>query len=387
MTLRGGVAAIVIGVALTPHARLGAQAVDRGLATAIEQALIEQACAPPPSAPIVADGASHDECLHARLDSLRADFGRDLGRLSSADRRAIDSACAPIRAVQGREGYVNCLARQLAVIRNRAGRTRAATPDASRASDPTPAMASASGAGVETTIPATTNPLPPLLMAVAAIVAVACAVALMWRLRRLRRACQVCGTRIGNDGDLCTACRHQAAETLRRAAAERVELQRAQENDVRRQRERDEEERRRVAREAEETRLQQLALARRREDEAAEQARRRDAEDAAERERAAAADAAAPTFDPYTVLGIPRDAPIDAVRAAFEQARSKYDLEQVADLGLEVREHYIAKAAAAERAYQMLAEALSGPAEPEPLHDQAPLLDPHQASVPLAASS
>ncbi len=42
-------------------------------------------------------------------------------------------------------------------------------------------------------------------------------------------------------------------------------------------------------------------------------------------------------------------------RAAYEEARSKYDHENVAHLGVDIQEHYQAKAQAVDRAYQMLA--------------------------------
>jgi preprotein translocase subunit Sec63 len=87
------------------------------------------------------------------------------------------------------------------------------------------------------------------------------------------------------------------------------------------------------------------------------------------------------------VLGVPSDATIDAVRLAYEQARAKYDLEQVADLGLEVRDHYTAKAAAAERAYQTIVDALSVPPDSEQHRERARLLDRHPESAPLGVSS
>src|SRR5262249_129015 len=60
-------------------------------------------------------------------------------------------------------------------------------------------------------------------------------------------------------------------------------------------------------------------------------------------------------FDPYAVLGVPRDTRPEAVRAAYEQARLKYNEDSVAHLGVEVQEHFRAKAEEIDRAYQMLA--------------------------------
>lgn len=353
---------LAVGMAMTLHVGLRAEPVERGLATPIEQALIEQACASTPAAPVDAD--RHEECLHARLDSLRADFGRDLGRLSTAERRTIDSACASIRAVQGRDGYVNCLASQLVVLRNRRSRGASATPDPSQAADrPSAAEATTPTVAAENP-PQRSSRVSLLVTSAAGVCALFCGGALVVRARLRRRACKTCGARIGDSGDLCAVCRHQAAEALRRAAAERADLQRAQDDEVRRQREREEEQQRRLAREAEDARLHQQELERRREEEAAEQARRREAE-AAERNQRAAAENVEAAFDPYAVLGVSRDVTRDALHEAYTQAKARYDLEEVAGLGLEVREHYLAKAEAVERAFQMLAATLNPETAPE----------------------
>ena len=73
--------------------------------------------------------AAHDayeRCLAARLVSLRADFGRDLSRLSASARGKIDAACSPAQASRGREAYIDCLSGQLASLS--ASRARAARP-------------------------------------------------------------------------------------------------------------------------------------------------------------------------------------------------------------------------------------------------------------------
>ena len=59
------------------------------------------------------------ECLGARLRSLRDDYGRDLWLVSSADRNALDVACSNTRQAEGREAYLECLTVQLVSIRNR----------------------------------------------------------------------------------------------------------------------------------------------------------------------------------------------------------------------------------------------------------------------------
>jgi len=73
-------------------------------------------------------------------------------------------------------------------------------------------------------------------------------------------------------------------------------------------------------------------------------------------EAAVASSAAEELFDPYVILGVPRQISQGEIRAAYEEARLKYDPEGVSHLGDEVQAHYKAKAQAVERAYLMLAE-------------------------------
>ena len=74
---------------------------DPGAPTAIEQALMEHACSR-----TQASETDRQECLSAQLLSLRADFGRDLSRLSGPERKTLDSVCSKIRDVRGREAYL-----------------------------------------------------------------------------------------------------------------------------------------------------------------------------------------------------------------------------------------------------------------------------------------
>src|SRR6266487_4899267 len=69
---------------------------DSQVPTAIERALMERACSVMET--VSAESHAHQRCLDAKLLWLRADFGRDLSRLSSADRRRIDAACSRLRA-------------------------------------------------------------------------------------------------------------------------------------------------------------------------------------------------------------------------------------------------------------------------------------------------
>jgi hypothetical protein len=325
---------------------------DSATPTTIEQALMERACSTPPV--VALDPDKHEECLQAKLGELRADFGRDLTRLSAAERRKIDSACTPIRGI-GREAYLDCLAGQLVLVQRRLGRGREAAASSTAAVAELPAVPVTSA---PVAAPRSSSLRWALVVALTTLLAGAIAVPLVIRLRRSRRVCRVCGTRVGSSGDMCPACRHEAAEVLRRAAAERTERQRSQEDQERRQRERAEEDRRRLAQDAEEAqRQQELASARAEGAQRLENEGQHVAARAGEPSQAESfAEPAEAAFDPYAVLGVPHDASFDAIQAAYEQAKSKYDLEQVADLGFEITQHYIAKGEAAGRAFEMLAE-------------------------------
>jgi hypothetical protein len=174
--------------------------------------------------------------------------------------------------------------------------------------------------------------------------------------RRQRRACRECRAAIDDSGDLCATCRHAAAEILRRAASERMEQVRADEVARRRRMQLDaEEKQQQQALREEEARAREAHEAQCREDSA-----RRECEEEACREsrRAAVTEAEREVeqeFDPYSVLGVQHDSTPDDVRAAYEQARSKYDLATVTHLGIDVQEHFREKALAVDRAYHMIA--------------------------------
>ena len=172
--------------------------------------------------------------------------------------------------------------------------------------------------------------------------------------RRPKHKCRVCGTEeVPTAGAMCQKCRHEAAEALRTAAHERAEQERAQEENERRQREREEEQVRLKASREEEARRREQEQARLEEEARAKEAAARKEEEA--RERRQLGGEAEEVVDPYTILGIPRDASQDAIRAAYEAGKKKYDLELVADMSSELQEHFKTKAAAVERAYQALA--------------------------------
>jgi hypothetical protein len=328
---------------------------DTSPPTPIEQALMEHVCSVIPSG----GGPESDRylaCLRTQLLSLRTDFGRDLSRLSAAERRAVDSACNEVRTASGRDAYLDCLGAQLNALRIRRNRGKPVPPPVVSP----PPVESAASVPVAPP-PASAAPSSGFSgLLIGAIVLAAAVMAggavLFLKTRRVSHKCRVCGSDVPAAGDLCQKCRHEAAEAVRRAAAERAEQQRVQEQDERRQKEQE-------AREAEERRwkAQQdedaLALQqqRRQEEEArkrADEERRRQEDEA--RARRTAADVPDEEFDPYAVLEVPRGASKDDIRAAYEGAKAKCDPDLVSHLGYEVREHFVAKLQAVERAFQML---------------------------------
>src|SRR5437867_4143840 len=85
-----------------------------------------------------------------------------------------------------------------------------------------------------------------------------------------------------------------------------------------------------------------------------ESARQREREQEDARRRSQAAVVSEEAFDTYAVLGVPKDASKEAIGMAYLEARSKYDLDHVSHLGVELQKHYKARARAVDRAYQML---------------------------------
>jgi hypothetical protein len=330
---------------------------DTRVATAIEQALVQHRCGGARAAGAL-ETEAHQQCLSDQLASLRTDFGRDLSRLSGADRRTIDSVCSKIDATLERDAYVACLSDQLASLRSR--RTRAA-----------PAPAAAAAPPPEATAP-TASPPPPAPAAflwspalwspamwigggLVIVLVAAGGVVLALKARRPSRKCRVCGQDVPDSSDLCQKCRHEAAEALRHAATQRVDQQRAQQDELRRQSEREEEQRQQRARQEEEGRLRQLEQARQEEQERQEeQVRRREEEARLRRQEGVVT--SDEEFDPHAVLGVPRDASPEKIREAYEEARLKYAPDQVAHLGVELQGHFETKAKAVELAYKKLTE-------------------------------
>jgi hypothetical protein len=83
-------------LAMALDARAQSSPADSLVPTAIEEALIEHACgALRPAGTLEND--IYLACRNRQLLSLRTDFGRDLRRLSAAQRRTIDTACSGLR--------------------------------------------------------------------------------------------------------------------------------------------------------------------------------------------------------------------------------------------------------------------------------------------------
>ena len=323
--------------------------------TPIEQALMEHVCSVvPPGGPPESD--RYLACLKTQLFSLRTDFGKDLGRLSVADRKAVDTACNEVRATSGRDAYLDCLGNQLTVLRSKRARSTAA------ASPVQPAPELPENAVVESTpaapAPRSASSSSSLLMGAGALIALVAGGGgfMFLKTRRAPHKCRVCGASVEASGDLCQTCRHEAAEAVRRAVAERAEQQRAQEEEQQRlkdQAEHEERERLRKAQADEDARI------RRQQEREQEEARKREAEERRQREEEArerrlAGAVPDEEFDPYEVLDIPRDAGPNDVLAAYQVAKEKSDPSQVSHLSDEVQEHFRMKAKAVERAYQML---------------------------------
>jgi hypothetical protein len=330
-------------------ARLQGGPVDSAaIPTPIEEALIEHACgALHPAGTLETE--AYLACRNNRLLYLRTEFGRDLRRLSTAERRTIDSACSGLRAPRGEDAYLECLTARLSSLPGHGSRAR---PDA------------AGGTALPTVVPEAVA-LPPAAQpssrwsaawigaALVALFVVAGGAFMTLKTRRTYGTCRTCGLKQLERGDLCPNCRHEAAETRRRAMAERVDHARAQEDEQRRQAEREDEQQQHAR--DEDARRRQFDEAQR------EQARQQEEEAQRQREEETRLrqpiDAAATDdeFDPYVVLGLPHEPSAADIESAYQAARLKYDLDLVADLGVELQEHFKRKALLVERAYQMLA--------------------------------
>jgi len=343
--LATGIAASLIGVRTA-----GAQdppAIEAP--TPVEQALIEQRCSAT-RATSAAETDAYHTCLMNELVSIRTDFGRDLGKLSPAERRAMDAVCNKVRNVEGRDAYVSCLSGQLAALHTRRNPVQAA-PAAAPAPPQPPDLQALAQAVASTPAPSNSGTVAWTAVGIVAVFAVGGAGFVLTRGRRPSSKCKTCGAAVPGGGELCQDCRHEAAEALRRTAFERAEQERVEKElekeKVRHQQQQEEAWRFEQIRQEELARRQQMERARREEEARLEDAQRRRDEEARE-------DSESDEFNPYAVLGLTPDATRDSIDSAYEQAKTKYDAEQVAHLSSEVQEHYKLKAQAVERAYRML---------------------------------
>jgi hypothetical protein len=326
---------------------------DPMVPTAIEEALIEHACGSLRPAGTL-ENEAYLGCRNRQLLALRTDFGRDLRRLLPGQRRTIDMACSGLRASQGQDVYIECVTARLSSLRGHGN------------PPPTELVAGSAVAEQVALVVPSPPPTPPSSRGaavwigtglVAVMVVFAGGAFVVRNPRRRYGGCRTCGVKLLERGDLCQTCRHEAANALRRATAERADHARVQEDEQRRQ----------AAREVEQ---QQLAIedeARRQQHEEAQKEQTRGEEarvlrqrdDEARQQRQIDVSATEDEFDPYAVLGLPQGASSVDVDAAYKTVRSKFDLDLVADMGVELQEHMKRKAEAVERAYETLSAAKS----------------------------
>jgi hypothetical protein len=313
--------------------------------SAIEEALIERDCgAMHPAGSL--ETPAYLECRQTQLLSLRNDFGRDLRRLSTAQRRAIDAACSDLRPSQGQDAYIACLSARLIALRPRVSGVKA---DAASAATPASSASAlvAPPPVVPVSVPASRWWIAATLLGV--IIAGAGGAVVVLRARRAPGTCRSCGNKLVEQGDLCQACRHEAADARRRASADRADEERAREEEQRRQTALDEERRQQRARE-EEDRRRELDEAQQRQAQQEEAQRVHEGVHHAPQTAVVTED----EFDPYAVLGLPAGASLVDVEASYQAARAKYDLDLVADLGAELQQHFQTKRQLVERAYETL---------------------------------
>jgi ribosomal protein L37E len=334
----------VAAAALVTAAAGGAAAQEEPRPSAIEHALVEYLCRMVHGPTMIGTEVYHS-CYTEQLRALREPFGADLANLTRADRRSLDAWCGKMQAAGDRDAYLACLNRQL--VRLKEERAAATAKSAGgEAQDEIPAGEPAAPAE---TIAAAEHASPGTLWLILAIAGVASAGGTAFVLKRRKRAthtlCRGCGAVVEGSGDMCANCRHEAAEARRRAVAERAEEARLQVEHAKRDAELQEEEHRREQARRDET----LRLAAE-----VEQRRREEQERRLQSARAEAARDGEEVFDPHAVLGLAPGASPDAIRAAYEQAKAKYDPSQYEHFGVELQAHFKAKADAVERAFQTL---------------------------------
>jgi hypothetical protein len=330
--------------------RVGAQ--ETTAPTPLEQALIEHVCNASRVVGAVESGA-YQTCLHLKLASLRADFGRDLSKLSVADRKTIDSACSKVLETRDRDAYVECLSTQLTALSSQRSR---ATPGPATA--PSPAPASPASPQSLPPEPSSESPVLRIGLGLAIVLLGAGGAFTIMRRRRVPTApaapstCRMCGAAAAQPGGMCERCRREAADAARRASAERADQTQKNLQELRQQKARQDEEARQ--REQQRARQQEQETRQREEETTRREAEARRREEEARRASQTTGDSARDELDPHAILGVSRDATTEQIRAAYDEAMSKYDLTNVEHLSPELQEHYKTKAQAVERAFLML---------------------------------
>jgi len=328
---------------------------DASAPTPLEQALIEHVCNASRVTGAVESGA-YQNCLSLKLASIRADFGRDLSKLSVADRKTIDAECSKVHETGDREAYVKCVSGQLTVLSARRARP---APAPSAAATSTPAVAASPDTAPQPDVSSSPSIIWIGIGIGIVVLAASGAFAIMQRRRTPGTAgspaaasvCRNCGAPIAQPGGLCQTCRREAADAARKASAERADLDLAPLEELRQRKAREEEAARR---DQEQVRQQELEARQQQEEADRREAEARRREEDARRASQVAAAPDEEAFDPYATLGVSRDATTEQIRDAYIYAMSKYDLSNVEHLGPELQEHYKAKSQAVEQAFLML---------------------------------
>jgi len=333
--------------ALFFQAAASASAQDDTRPSPVEHALVDYLCRSI-QGPTMLGTEEYQSCYTAQLDALREPFGRNLSNLTAAERKTLDAWCGKMQTARDRDGYLACLNRQLVRLKEqRAAKAKAADAGAADALESEPAAPAVAAVAPPPPQPEKSSGMLWLILAIGGVASAGGTAFVLMRGKRpsAQTVCRGCGAAVDGSGDMCANCRHEAAEARRRAIAERAEEERLQAEKTRREAELLEEEaRQEQARRDEAQRLAAEAEQRRR-DEQERRLQRAQAENAGDQDA---------MFDPYAVLGVPQDAAPDQIRAAYEEAKKKYDASQYEHFGGELQAHFKTKAEAVERAFQML---------------------------------
>jgi len=318
--------------------------------TTIERGLVDRACKD--SAPDV-----NEKCCDEKLVSLRADFGKDLGKVKVDDRKKVDATCTPLladSALKGKEPYFDCMLTQLTALKTKGKKPANAAAPADAAGAPTTDAPAADSAPAPSQ-PASGTSRATLIAGAIGVIALGCGLAFVVLRSRgpKMKKCTSCGADTPADGasEFCDNCRKTMADVARQRKADQAEEARRAAEETKREAEQ---------------KARRLEMQRARE---AEEKRVRDYEELKQREyESKVAEAlrpntpepeppdpfAATVFDPHAILGVKADATSDAITAAYQQARKKYDPDLVGHLSEEVQAHYREKAQLVEKAYQTL---------------------------------